>query len=172
MVELKKTKEVEDLIAICKSNSGISGPVLAKAHITLGELLGAEMNFPPEDTTVVAILRGGIFFAQGIYFALDCSFALYDPKQPHIPLPKTKNLIFVDSVIHKGKTLEQIFKEHPPEEQEYFVASCVTHQGAVPMFGDKLYTIRVSENSFQGTEIQKQKGEKGPDTTLRLFHQI
>ena len=70
MFELKKTKEVEQLIAITKSDLGISGPELAKAHIRLGELLAENIDLDPADTTVVALLRGGIFFAQGIYFKL------------------------------------------------------------------------------------------------------
>lgn len=72
MFELNKTKEVEELIAVTKSDSGISGPELAKAHIRLGELLAENIDIEPEDTTVVALLRGGIFFAQGIYFKLGC----------------------------------------------------------------------------------------------------
>ena len=68
LFELKKTKEVEQLIAITKSDLGISGPELAKAHIRLGELLAENIDLDPADTTVVALLRGGIFFAQGIYF--------------------------------------------------------------------------------------------------------
>lgn len=34
------------------------------------------------------------------------------------------------------------------------------------------YTIRVSENSFVGAEVLQQKGDKGPDTTMRLFNLI
>ncbi len=60
MFELNKTKEVEELIAITKSDSGISGPELAKAHIRLGELLAENIDLEPADTTVVALLRGGI----------------------------------------------------------------------------------------------------------------
>ena len=68
MFELEKTKEVKKLINITKSDSGVSGPELAKAHIRLGEILAENIDLNPSDTTVVALLRGGIFFAQGIYF--------------------------------------------------------------------------------------------------------
>ena len=64
MFEVNKTDRINDLISITKSDSGISGPELAMAHMELGKYL-AEC-FPemaPEDTTVVAMLRGGIFFA-------------------------------------------------------------------------------------------------------------
>lgn len=87
MFELNKTKEVEELIAITKSDSGISGPELAKAHIRLGELLAENIDLESADTTVVALLRGGIFFAQGIYFKLGCKFEVYDPKQGEFKRP-------------------------------------------------------------------------------------
>ena len=44
LFELNKTKEVEELIAVTKSDSGISGPELAKAHIRLGELLAENID--------------------------------------------------------------------------------------------------------------------------------
>ena len=71
MFELAKTDEVNELIAITKSNSGISGPQLAKAHIQLGNLLGAAFcDLNPAETTIVAMMRGGLFFAEGLYFNL------------------------------------------------------------------------------------------------------
>ena len=81
MFELEKTEEINKLIAITKSDSGISGPELAKAHIKLGRALGSQIKgLAPEDTTIVAMLRGGIFFAEGMYFAMGCKFQTYDPK--------------------------------------------------------------------------------------------
>ena len=43
MFELEKTKEVKKLINITKSDSGVSGPELAKAHIRLGEILAGNI---------------------------------------------------------------------------------------------------------------------------------
>ena len=40
MFEIEKNERVNELIAITKSNSDISGPELAKAHMELGNLLG------------------------------------------------------------------------------------------------------------------------------------
>ena len=157
---------MEELIAVTKSDSGISGPELAKAHIRLGELLAENIDIEPEDTTVVALLRGGIFFAQGIYFKLGCKFELYDPKQGEFKRPTTKNVILVDSVINTGKTIVNLIDE------DVKVASCVINDKAVPLFEDKLYTVRVSTNSFVGSAVKTQKGNKGPDTTMRLFNQL
>ena len=52
MFELEKTEEVLRLISITKSDSGISGPVLAKAHIELGSKLAEHIDVDPSDTTV------------------------------------------------------------------------------------------------------------------------
>ncbi len=165
MYELEKTERANQLIAITKSDSGISGPDLAKAHMELGMLLGEKMiEFNPGDTTVVAMLRGGIFFAEGIYFQLGCKFQIYDPKRESFVRPQTKNVILVDSVINTGKTIKDIFKG------DMFVACCVINENAISLFDEKLFTIRVSKNSFVGANVYKQSGTVGPDTTMRLFN--
>lgn len=157
---------MEELIAITKSDSGISGPELAKAHIRLGELLAENIDLEPADTTVVALLRGGIFFAQGIYFKLGCKFEVYDPKKGEFTRPTTKNIILADSVINTGKTMVHLI------DDDVKVACCVINDKAVPLFDDKLYTVRVSTNSFVGSAVKTQKGNKGPDTAMRLFNQL
>ncbi len=165
MFEIEKDDMINELITITKSNSGISGPALAKAHMELGSLLGAAFsNLDPEDTTIVAILRGGLFFAEGMYFKLGCKFQIYNPKKDIFIRPNTKNVILVDSVINTGRTILDIL------EPNMFVACCVVNQKAVPLFSDKLYTIRTSENSFVGSDVLYQEGNKRPDTTMRLFN--
>lgn len=167
MFEVNKTDRINDLISITKSDSGISGPELAMAHMELGKYL-AEC-FPemaPEDTTVVAMLRGGIFFAVGIYFHLGCKFQMYDPKKDEFVRPETKNVIIVDSVINTGHTIKKIL------QPDMLIASCVVNEQAVELFGNQLYKVRVSKNSFVGANVNKQNGGVGPDTTMRLFNQI
>ena len=164
MFELEHTDKVMGLIEITKSNSGISGPKLANAHIELGKLLAQNIPVDPKETTVVAMMRGGIFFAQGIYFGLGCKFQLYDPKKDSFVRPKTKNVILADSVINTGSTIKTIL------EPDMLIASCVINEQAVSSFKNQLYTVRVSKNSFVGSNIKKQEGGKGPDTTMRLFN--
>lgn len=167
MFELKKTEEINNLINITKSDSGISGPELAKAHIELGMAMGNQIKgFAPEDTTIVAMLRGGIFFAEGMYFAMACKFQVFDPKHERFIRPDTKNVFLVDSVINTGKTILEIL------DPDMKVACCVINEQAVPVFDDFLYTVRVSRNSFIGMNIKRQEGNVGPDTTMRLFNQI
>lgn len=165
MFELPKNEEINRLIAITKSNSGISGPALAEAHMKLGMAMGKQMSmFEPMDTTIVAMLRGGIFFAEGIYFAMGCRFQTYDPKHESFVKPDTKNIILVDSVINTGKTMLDIM------DSRMYVACCVINEKAVPNFSDRLFTVRISQNSFVGSNVQIQSGNKGPDTTMRLFN--
>lgn len=165
MFELAKNDIINNLIAITKSDSGISGPRLAKAHIELGKLLGEEMpELDPENTTIVAMLRGGIFFAEGLYFSLGCKMQTYDPKHETFVRPDTKNIIIVDSVINTGKTILSILAP------DMLVACCVINEQAVPIFDKQLFTVRVSRNSFVGKEVTQQFGNVGPDTTLRLFN--
>ena len=57
-------------------------------------------------------------------------------------------------------------------EPDMKVACCVINEKAVDEFRDSLYTVRVSSNSFVGSNVKKQTGNKGPDTTMRLFNQI
>lgn len=167
MFELKKTEEINHLIAITKSDSGISGPELVKAHIKLGKALGSQITgLVPEDTTIVAMLRGGIFFAEGMYFAMGCKFQTYDPKHEQFFRPETKNVILVDSVINTGKTLLEIL------DPGMKVACCVINEQVVSVFNECLYTVRVSKNSFVGKNVKKQEGKVGPDTTMRLFNQL
>ncbi len=166
MFELEKNEEVNRLISITKSNSGISGPELAKAHIRLGELVAQNINLPSEDTTVVAMLRGGMFFAEGIYFSLGCRFQVFDPKREKFVRPDTKHIILVDSVINSGKTIDEIIT------RDMIVACCVINENVVDKYRERLYVARVSNNSFVGGAVRRQQGLIGPDTTMRLFNII
>lgn len=167
MFEIKRDEKIEKLIAITKSDSGISGPLLVEAHVELGRVLGEQIKERfSHDTTVVAILRGGIFMAMGLYYALGCRFDVYDPKKDKFIRPKTKNVILVDSVINTGKTIEEI------SGSDISIACCVINKNAVEKFKDRLYTVRVSKNSYVGDNTKVQKGNRGPDTTMRLFNQI
>lgn len=163
------TEEQHTWMNMTKSDSQVSGPALAQAHMALGQCMGdyfrTHLPFPPEETTVIALLRGGIFFAQGIYFSGHYKFQLYDPKSGHPPTRMTPYTIVVDSVVNSGKTVLP-FLETP----NTVVACCVASTQAVDMVGEQLYTVRVSPRSYVGSAVSSLQGEKGPDTTLRLFH--
>lgn len=168
MYELRRNDEIDRLIAMTKSDSGVSGPRLAKAHMRLGWALGKQLGelglFQPEETTIVAMLRGGLFFAGGMYFAMDCAFQTYDPKHERFVRPETKHVILADSVINTGRTLMEVW------DSGMCAACCVVNERAVPVFGERLFAVRVSGNSYVGGKVDRQVGGLGPDTTLRLFN--
>lgn len=166
MFLIKKNRKIKKYIKITKSNSGVSGPLLCRAHIQLGIELAKNIKINPEDTTVVAIMRGGIFFAQGIYFELGCKFCVYNPKIEEYHRPNTKYVILVDSVINTGKSILPLIDENT------IVACNVINDKAVERLCDKLYAIRVSNNSYVGKDVKIQDGKIGPDTTSRLFNLI
>lgn len=144
MFELEKTDEVRKLIAITKSDSGISGPSLADAHFRLGELLAESMPFDPRNNGN-GHTEGGIFFAEGIYHRLGCRFDLYDPKHAPFVRPGTRIVILADSVINTGRTIRGILAP------DIYLASCVANRRAAEEFGRNLYTVRVSDNFFVGS---------------------
>lgn len=76
------------------------------------------------------------------------------------------NIIIADSVINTGSTIRPIL------QPDMLVASCVINEKAVTSFQEQLFTVRVSKNSFVGSNIKKQEGGKGPDTTMCLFNLI
>ena len=166
MFLIKKNRKIKKYIKITKSNSGVSGPLLCMAHIQLGIELAKNIKINPEDTTVVAIMRGGMFFAQGIYFELGCKFCTYNPKTEEYIRPKTKYVILVDSVINTGKSVLPLIDDNT------IIACNVINEKAVEKFNDKLYAIRISSNSFVGQNVKCQIGNIGPDTTSRLFNLI
>lgn len=167
MYELEKDERINELIALTKSNSGVSGPRLAKAHMELASILAEKLPYlDPKDTTIVAMLRGGIFFAEGLYFTLGCKFQTFDPKHERFIRPQTKNVIIADSVINTGKTIQEIY------QPDMMVVCCVINRSAVELFGDRLFAVRISDNSYVGSNVKCQTGTIGPDTTMRLFNQL
>ena len=90
--------------------------------------------------------------AMGLYYALGCRFELYNPKTDKFIRPNTENVILVDSVINTGKTIERIYGP------DINVACCVINENAVEKFKDRLYTVRVSKNSYVGSKYQGTKG--------------
>lgn len=100
------------------------------------------------------------------YLRLGCKFQLYDSKKEEFIRPETKHVIIADSVINTGHTIKKIL------EPDMIVVCCVINEKAVELFGNQLYTIRVSKNSFVGSNVCKQNSGVAPDTTMRLFNQI
>lgn len=168
MYTLEQTEEIVSLLNKTKSNSGVSGPELAIAHIELGRALGQVLSrqIDSTDTTVVAIMRGGLFFAEGIYFELGCKFMTFDPKHEEFKCPDSGTIILVDSVVNTGTTIKKILKPG------MLIACCVANEATAVEFSDVLFSARISTNSYVGANVKRQSGKVGPDTTMRLFNEL
>ena len=170
-------EEVQADIAICKSNSGISGSRLATAHVRLGEKIGRRIAtvFPEKNTSILVLERGGRFFGDGVYMGAGGIFYSMNPKQDDAPVINTERVVIVDSVINTGKSIMRIIdelKNHNPGI-DVIIAANVIQNEAVELFKDYLvFATRLSKNSFVGVNQSKQTGKTGPDTADRLFNLI
>lgn len=170
-------EEVQADIAICKSNSGISGSRLAAAHVRLGEKIGRHIAtvFPEKNTSILVLERGDRFFGDGVYMGAGGIFYSMNPKQDDVPVINTERVVIVDSVINTGKSIMRIIdelKNHNPGI-DVIIAANVIQNEAVELFKDYLvFATRLSKNSFVGVNQSKQTGKTGPDTADRLFNLI
>ena len=169
--------EIKNDIAICKSDSGISGSKLADAHIRLGRKLGQIMRefIPDKNTAVIVLERGGRFFGDGLYTGFGGTFYSYDPKCDALPDISSDIVIIVDSVINTGKsiidTVKKLKQKNP--DIEIFIAANVIQDKTISLLnGYKVFAIRTSANSFIGSRQNEQKNGKGPDTADRLYNYL
>ena len=139
MFELKTIEDIDDLIDITKSDSGVQGVDLKNAHIRLGQKLAEYIEVESKDMTIVAVMRGGIFFAEGIYDVLGKKGAKFDVVFPGVEKyerPQSKYILIVDSVINTGKTIDPLIDE------DTYLACNVINEKAVNKYFDRLYAVR------------------------------
>ena len=170
-------EEVQCDIAICKSNSGISGSRLAAAHVRLGEKIGRRIAavFPEKNTSILVLERGGRFFGDGVYMGAGGIFYSMNSKKDDAPVINTERVVIVDSVINTGKSIMKIVDEIKKHNTgiDVIIAANVIQNEAVELFEDYLvFATRLSKNSFVGVNQSKQTGKIGPDTADRLFNLI
>ena len=125
-----KNSDIADAIAICKSNSGVSGATLADAHIKLGKMLGEAIKevIPNIDSAVIALERGGRFFGDGVYTGFGGTFYSYNPKTDMLPDIQQGIAVIVDSVINTGKSVLDMIdklKQNKPEIEIIIVCNVI-----------------------------------------------
>lgn len=173
----KERSDLTEYISVCKSNSGINGALLAKAHFVLGQAIGEKIVafLPNKNTAVLVLERGGRFFGDGLYTKFGGTFYAYNSKESEQPNIFQDNIIIVDSVINSGKSVLEVtekLKAANPNA-EIFIAVNVIQKNAIELLCDhKIFAVRISENSFVGSRQNSQKNGKGPDTADRLFNLI
>ena len=174
---LFNASEIKEEVAICKSNSGINGSRLAAAHFSLGKKIGTEISkvIPSDDAAVLVLERGGRFFGDGVYMNFGGRFFPYNPSKEPLPSIDASVIVIVDSVINTGKSLLEVVNQLRIANplSEIIIVSNVIQEKAVPILQDyKVFTVRISSNSFKGKNQATQIGNTGPDTADRLFNLI
>lgn len=171
------SEESKNNITICKSDSGIEGRKLRKAHYELGinvaKLISAD--YPNEEYVVVIMMRSGLCFGQGIADYFDCPELFYDEsytkkfEDEFYGNPKYKNkiIILVDGVVNSGKSMKEIVAKMVGYKT--VIATNVISSKFNVDYIHPIYATRISGRSFVGAKQQTISNGKGPDTSDRLF---
>ena len=176
LVETFGFHDDDNWIATCKSNSNVFGTQLRQAHYHLGKELARA--FEPEFRFGIAVcfMRGGLPFSLGIADELNCPIIFYDDKnaqnffEQNANLLRGKRVILIDSVINSGKSMLKAVEELKRFSDDIKIATNVLCYKAIEHFSSlETFTVRVSGNSFKGSNVKEQCGDKGPDTGDRLF---
>jgi uracil phosphoribosyltransferase len=188
-LDVEKTGEIDDFIAMCKSDSHINGVKLRKAHYKLGQQLAerifCDLYHPTSKNTpsitLIVMMRAGLCFGMGIankleQLGLEVSILFYfndeqwNKEKTNYPQFFDNDILLVDAVINTGDGIIK-FAQTISNNKNIFFATNVLSKNAVKKFDDKrLYTIRVSEKTFKGSKTDGVKDGKGPDTGDRLFN--
>ena len=178
----ESTSEIEELVRVTKSNSGISGKPLRDAHRRLGNILGERIreDYGDDDFVVFALLRSGAFLATGIADELGCPIIPLDEKhdvrwskdpeefiKAYHECIEGKVAIIADAVINSGESIRSVLSGLQGHvSKTILVANVVQEEYSCNM---PLYCTRTSSNKFKGCHIGEQKGNCGPDTGDRLM---
>jgi uracil phosphoribosyltransferase len=169
---------VMDPIAVCKSDSGKCGTSLRNAHQTLGVFLGKLISNQEQNANkyaVIVLMRAGLPFGLGVADGLEIGnkhvriFFYTENTQCEISVCEYDRIILADAVIESGDSILKVANELTTNDNIIFVTNVLSSK-ALPKFRHfNLYTVRVSENSFKGSEQKIVQNGKGPDTGERLF---
>ena len=176
LTETKNNESINKLIATCKSNSNVVGTSLRKAHYHLGCELANTYKLHFSNSIAICFLRGGLPFSMGVADTLDCPILFFDDKtmpdffNQNIAKFQNKQILLIDSVINSGKGMLKAAKElHRLGCVTRLITNVLCSKALDKLAPYETYAIRISENSFKGSDVKVQSGNKGPDTGDRLF---
>lgn len=190
------------LLATPMRNSAVAGPVLREAHQRVGHYLAIEFvanaigveecQIPhvlghhtsgsrllyEQQTTIIALMRGGEPMASGVNNAFPLAMFLH-AHQPedveHHYLQGQRQVVLVDSVVNTGKTIVEfvrVIRQHDVNIHIYIVAGVVQAECVSPdspvntaltgFQNVRLVTLRLSNTKFTGS--------RSTDTGNRLFN--
>ncbi len=172
---LKNTDELDSLIKILKSESGVSGYRLRNAHIKagrmLGELISTKEGLLGLRVGIIVMLKSGLFLAAGVAEGLEvkgCKVDLILSTDSNIDLKSYDKVIIADGVINTGSTIRSfinILKLKDP-----IIAVSVLPKDMVEKLNDlNVYSCRLSAHSYVGSSNKEINNGRGPATSYRLF---
>lgn len=166
---------VKELTDLTKSDSGVQGKKLRKAHYEIGQLLGNKIHeeFPDEKFIVIIMMRSGLFVGSGLADVLDCPIILYDDVNKFMKeweqFAKNKEFtaLICDGVVNSGRTIIKFIEETSIEK--FIVVTNVICSNCKLIDVLPIYAARISNHSFVGYKQKEVSNGKGPDTSDRLF---
>ena len=187
--EFTNRKAVQ-LLATQSRRTAIEALELCDLHFEMGKLLAYEMLEDFElcdieikhvqgikkgkaivnsrDIVVVALLRAGLFAAQGIRSVFkECQFNLYEQFSETENDFNGKTVIIVDAVINTGKSMEKAVKHiQAKDPKKIIIATLILQKEAIGLCEKhpniEIFALRVSENKYTGSG--------STDTGNRLFN--
>lgn len=172
---------VEQLIETCKSSSMSMGYKLRNAHYQLGETIAepiSQSSSQQQNYAVLILMRAGLCFGNGIADKLEqlgstvSIIFVTDDKvsKEDLELVKGKEIIIVDAVINSGKSVFGLIEQLSDTNPIKLVTTVIPSSSTELLKSYDLYTVRVSNNKYEGAKVQVISGGKGPDTGDRLFN--
>ena len=123
---------------------------------------------PDEQPIIVAILRSGLFVAEGLWDQYPGSgLVLYNPGADRpLAIPPARTVIIVDAVINTGRSIAAAIETFAPFAKHVLVATLVGFRPAVLSLVDQFVDVdfiaaRLSERSYVGSGSS--------DTGARLY---
>lgn len=173
---LTKNEEIEQKIALCKSNSNCTGKALRAAHYELGQEVAKMIKADAEKSNfvVIIIMRSGLSFGMGVADFFDCPVMFHDDKN-NVDLSaqlqennlQDKKLILCDGVVNTGKSIYSLIEAC--KLKNVIIATNVLSDKVDRAKMIPIYTTRISQNSFVGAKQKAIANGQGPDTSDRLF---
>lgn len=179
--ESRQEHSAHQLIEICKSSSMSMGYKLRNAHYQLGKIIAepiSQSSNQQQNYAVLILMRAGLCFGNGIADKLEqlggtvSIIFINDDKisKEDYALVKGKEIIVVDAVINSGKSVFSLIKQLPDTDPIKLVTTVIPSSSTELLTNYDLYTVRVSNNKYEGAKVHVISGGKGPDTGDRLFN--
>ncbi len=166
--------EIKEQIGKCLSSSNVCGKDLREAHYYLGKQLGLQIqsdkNLKSTNVGVLVMMRAGLPFGLGLADGLELSnnVDLLFSSSSDSDFTKYDYVIIADAVINTGKTIFETIKR--VDVAKVIVATNVISEKYLGNFDNlDTYSVRVSANSFKGSNVKSVSNGRGPDTGDRLF---